>query len=284
MSGVSARRRWRAEACRTTPPRLTVPRPDPDVTVLSDTELVAAMRREDPAAIAELFRRFAPLLRRRAASWLGEGGERDAMVDDVIADVALALLRPTASVPRSLAAYLLTALNHRVAGAKQAECKRFDEECDAAGDVYAAAGPVEGHAARAVAEPALAVVRASVSEHALRSAAGTAAEQGSAPLHPVLARLSTELDAGLSDPDRLLLAWLAEHVPMRTVAAWLGIGYDAALKRSSRLRARLRVAALEHAALLPPAERRVMDAFLGRALGGNDRASSPSNDRSEAGS
>ena len=105
-----------------------------------------------------------------------------------------------------------------------------------------------------------------------------------APLHPVLARLAAELDRGLSDPDRLLLAWLAEHVPMRTVAAWLGIGYDAALKRASRLRVRLRATALEHAALLPPAERRVMDAFLGRALGGNDGASSPPNDRSETGS
>lgn len=248
------------------------------------------MRGEDPRAIAELYRRFAPLLRRRAMLWHVGGASCDEIVDDVLADAALALMRPGADTPRSLAAYLLVALRHRLAAARRAAGRREREELDAAEPEHALARPTptarvaERHASRA---PTLAVVRAGISTYSLRAADacahafdahvldGHASEEhasdqhpfdaSAAPLHPVLARLSAELDAGLREQDRLLLAWLADHVPMRMVAAWLGIGYDAALKRASRLRARLRAAALAHTDALPPGERRVVHAFLGRA-------------------
>lgn len=220
-----------------------MPGRDPTTSRMTDTELLAAIRREEPAAIAELYRRFAPLLRGSARAWPGVDG--DALVEEVIADVALALMRPTATAPRSLAAYLLVALRHRAAAVQRAEGDRAAAEGGCAREYH----PADG-------EPA--------------------------PLHPVLARLAAQLDASLDDQERLLLAWVAERVPMRTVAGWLGIGYDAALKRASRLRARLHASALAHIAALPPEDRRVADAFLGRA--GHELDPSTSRAGSEAGS
>jgi len=219
------------------------PVPMPTAPRLTDAELVAAIRREEPAAIAELFRRFAPMLRRSVAAWPAVDGE--VLVEEVIEDVALTLMRPTTPAPRSLAAYLLVALRHRVAAVQRAESDRAMREGEVVHDTPTAAG-------------------------------------GSPAPHPVLALMATRLDATLSDQERLLLAWMAEHVPMRTVATWLGIGYDAALKRASRLRTRLRADALAYVATLPPEERRVVELFLERAT--DDHESSTSMKRTETGS
>ncbi len=240
------------------------------------------MRAEDPRALAELYRRFAPLLRRRAAQWRVPGSSCDDLVEEVLGDAALALMRPGAATPRSIAAYLLVALRHRLANARRAAVLRDRRALDAAEPEHALARATptaramervaEGRTAHGAmphtGKPVLAVVRAGLSTYSLRAAAGEGVDVAPPELHPVLARLAVELDAGLREQDRQLLAWLADHVPMRTAAEWLGIGYDAALKRASRLRARLRVAALAHTDALPPGERRVVHAFLGRAQRG----------------
>ncbi|HEY0971561.1 MAG TPA: sigma factor, partial [Gemmatimonadales bacterium] len=106
---------------------------------LADADLLAAMRREDPRAVAELYRRFAPLLRRRAARWRVPGASCDDIVDDVLADAALALMRPGAAVPRSLAAYLLVALRHRLANARRTAELRERRALDAAEPEHALA-------------------------------------------------------------------------------------------------------------------------------------------------
>ena len=204
----------------------------------SDAALVAAMRREEHAALAQFYARFAPGLHRCARLWGVVAAERDAVVDDVLADVALALMRHTRPVPRSLAAYLATALRHRLGAAGRSERReRVLREGDA--------------------------VRPLCSEHAWRSAQGPGGDDAVAA-HPAVVAFVRHLEAVLPDDDRLLLAWLAHHVPLRTAAAWLGVSYEGACKRAQRLRARLRAAALAHLATLPPAERRVVARVLAR--------------------
>ena len=227
-----------------------------DDEVAGDAALVAAMRREEPAALAGFHERFAPLLTRCAHAWGARGARRDDAVHDVLADVALALMRHTAPVPRSLAAYLVTSLRHHLGGAQRAEARRARHaEAAAPAD---ATPPWPSHDAGAERR----VGAALYSEHARRAAAGPLWAPPGA--HPALAALARHLDDGLRDDDRLLLAWLAHHVPLRTAAAWLGVSYEGACKRAQRLRARLRAAALAHLATLPPAERRVVARVLAR--------------------
>src|SRR5687768_13670604 len=93
----------------------------PPPSALTDAALVAAMRREERAAIAQFYARFAPLLHRCARLWGVPAGERETAVDDVLADVALALMRHTTPVPRALDAYLATALRHHLGAGRTAD-------------------------------------------------------------------------------------------------------------------------------------------------------------------
>ncbi len=78
-------------------------------------------------------------------------------------------------------------------------------------------------------------------------------------------RLAELLSARLSDEERQLLAWVAEGVPQRVIAEWLGINREAAKKRIARLCRRLRGAATVLSAELPPETRREIDRLLHRA-------------------
>ena len=62
-----------------------------------------------------------------------------------------------------------------------------------------------------------------------------------------------------------MLVWLAHHVPQRTIAEWQGLSYEVAAKRATRLRARLRAAAVRFAEALPVQERHELDLFFRRA-------------------
>lgn len=204
----------------------------------ADAALVAAMRRDDRGALEAFHVRFAPLLARCLRAWGAPPEVADDVAGDVLTDVALALLRHTTPVPRSLAAYLLTALRHRLGARARAR--------------DASAGDDDGAEADA----------GGCSEHARRGAAGPAWAPPAA--HPAVAALVAHLEAPLRDDERQLLAWLAHHVPLRTVATWLGVPYDTACKRAQRLRARLRRRAAAYVAARPPDERRQLDALLAR--------------------
>ncbi|HEX6629827.1 MAG TPA: hypothetical protein VF048_02000 [Gemmatimonadaceae bacterium] len=212
-----------------------------------DAALVAALRREERAALVELYTRFTPLLARCAQAWGAASADRDELVTDVLSDVALTLMRHTTPVPRSLAAYLVTALRHRLGATGRAATRRAALE-RAEGDA-----PDDGeHDA----------VHALCSEHSRRAAAPTRPDTDGPRV--ALARLAAYLDGLLDDDERLLLAWLAHHVPLRVAAGWLELPYDTVAKRAQRLRARLRAAAERHLATLPPAERREVQRVLHR--------------------
>ena len=222
----------------------------------SDAELVAAMRGGDEAAVAELYLRFRPFLLRLAGRRGLQRAERAEVVGEVLADVALALLDPASPVPRSLAAYLATALRNAVAMRRRAGLRRARWQSEASDGANGA-----GARALRVAEPG--AVRLLQSEHSLRASAGP--DDDALALDPALAGLVSRLERELTDADRQLLVWLSHHVPLRTVAEWLGVRYDAAAKRASRLKARLRAVAVAHADALPAVERRRLHHFFARA-------------------
>ena len=81
----------------------------------------------------------------------------------------------------------------------------------------------------------------------------------------VLGSLADALQDAITADEVQLAAWLAEMVPQREVAGWLGITHAAARQRIVRLRTRLRRLAGSIAATMTPADQRELDRFFRRA-------------------
>ncbi|HEU4631437.1 MAG TPA: hypothetical protein VFS08_16915 [Gemmatimonadaceae bacterium] len=248
--------------------------PDEPDAPRDDAALVAALRREERAALVELYTRFTPLLVRCARAWGAAPADRDELAAEVLGDVALTLMRHTTPVPRSLAAYLVTALRHRMGAAARAAARirppasSPDRGARRGGRATADPRAHDGrhHDPRHVgSDVARDAEDAFCSEHSRRAAAPDPAAEAT---RPALARLAAHLDAQLDEDERLLLAWLAHHVPLRVAAGWLGLPYDTVAKRAQRLRARLRAAAARYVATLPDAERREVQRVLRRGASG----------------
>lgn len=223
---------------------------------MGDAALVAAMREGDPWAWREFYVRFRPGLAAFARRAGASAEEVEASVDEVLADQAERLTAPAATVPAHLGAYLLRATRHRLLNARRAAARRQRHHVAAA----------ESHAGESVVVPL-------VSEYLRRVSEGPAsvwdAERGERPddrdASAVLLQLALHLRALTTADELMLLTWVAEGVPHRTIAAWLGVRYDAATKRVWRLCRRLRAAALQHADAMPPEARAEVERFLRRA-------------------
>ena len=213
----------------------------------TDAHLVAAMRCNEPGAFREFFARFAPLvtaLGRMRGSPCMELSER---VTDFLDDAALRLCRVSTPVPRTLAGWLTAAFRRRdLNSARDRRCReRLREQYSAD-----AGGPSER------------VVLSASSEDAVRTSHGPGWE-GPA-LAPAIEHLALALERGLSTEERQLLAWLAARVPQREIAVWLGASHGATRVRITRLRARLRDAALRHAYRLDGPDRAELTRFFRR--------------------
>lgn len=210
---------------------------------MGDGALVAALRCQDESALREFFLRFRPGLVLAARGLRVDPGERDALVDDCLADVAVHLITSGAPAPRSLPAYLARSLRNRVLnqvrGRTRAERRLRDESLESDG-----------------------TLAAGTSEHAVRSSAGP---PDAPSLSPTLERLACALEAPLTDEERLLVVWMSRLVPHADVAAWLGIAPKTAAKRIERLRERLQLAAFTYLEHVEEGERRELLAFLDRA-------------------
>ncbi len=210
---------------------------------MGDVALVAALRCEDEGALREFYLRFRPMLLAAAGRLGVDGGEREVLADDCLADVAVHLITSSAPPPRCLPAYLTRSLRNRVLNGARARTRAERRDAHA---VHA--GPDEGEIA-------------ACSEHARRASG----EPDAPPLSPVLERLATALEATLGEDDHLLAVWMSHCAPQRDIAVWLGIAYKAAAKRIERLRERLQLAALRHVEGTDGEERRELLTFLGRA-------------------
>ena len=215
---------------------------------LSDAALVEAMRASVPEAWTEFDARFRPLLERYAARIGIPRWEWSSCITEVLDDEALRLIERSREVPQQMAAYLIRAVRNRHLALKRAALRRDNRYQGADG--------------------------ALVSEHTRRGGEPprVSEEQQSTPT--AATRLGQLLSAHLSDEERQMLAWVAEGVPQRVIAEWLGVNREAAKKRIARLCHRLRGAAGALSAELPPEERRDVDRLLQRV--GEERGESHS--------
>ena len=77
-------------------------------------------------------------------------------------------------------------------------------------------------------------------------------------------RLSGRLSEALRPDERQLLVAVAENIPQREIAEWLGVSYAVARKRLERLRARLTEVAMHYANTLEPDDARELQRFFHR--------------------
>ena len=215
--------------------------------VLSDRALLDALRSRDGEAIEEFIRRYQALVVVQARRLRIPLEERTHWAIEVLYHVASAIAREAASMPRSLGPYLVTACKRKAFSERRDRLARERWEIQCADET----GVLNQRA-----------VVSACSEHAVQSTYGPDWEPTRLP--PVLERLVSVFEEGVSAEERQLLAWVGQRVPYSLMAEWLGITRTAAVKRVSRLRDRLIEAAFRFGASLDAADVSELLRFLRR--------------------
>lgn len=216
----------------------------------ADYEIVVAMRRGETAAFAQYVERFHRILLDYARRAGLPDAERDEFVGELLDDVAMQFMLRSTPLPQNPRLYLLSAFRNKLLNRKRARLRRERVVSEAARDAYAGG------------ERAGAEVAAGCSESMLRASRGPGWDGPSLPR--MLERLSGRLSEALSDDERLLLVAVAENIPQREIAEWLGVSYVVARKRLERLRARLTDVAMRYANSLEPDDARELQRFFQR--------------------
>lgn len=217
---------------------------------LSDRALIDAMRAREGEAVEEFIRRFQHLVFVQAKRLRIPAAERRRWVGDLLVEVASSLARRRRDAPRAIAPYLVTAAKRKAFADRRQQAAR--ERLTSAN-----ATEIGGAGERALAS--------TCSEASIRATHGPGWEPSS--LSMGLVHLVERLDARMSPQERQLLSWMAHRVPYATIAQWLGITRAAAIKRGTRLRARLVDMVLEIGVSLEPAERAELLRLLRRTGG-----------------
>jgi RNA polymerase sigma factor (sigma-70 family) len=216
----------------------------------SDYSIIAAMRRGEAAAFEQYVERFHRILLDYARRAGVPPTERDELVSELLDDVAIQLMTRSAPLPQNPRMYLLSALRHKLLNRKRGSERRRRMVSEAARAAYGDRDPAGGETA------------AGCSEELLRTSRGP--EWEDAPLPNVLERLAGRLSEALTDDERMLLVAVAENIPQREIAEWLGVSYALARKRLERLRARLTDVAMQYANTLEPDDARELQRFFHR--------------------
>jgi DNA-directed RNA polymerase specialized sigma24 family protein len=217
---------------------------------MKDYDIVVAMRRGDAAAFEWYIERFHRSLLDYARRAGVAASERDELVSELLDDVAIQLITRSGPLPQNPRMYLLSALRHKLLNRKRGSERRRRVVSEAARAAYADRDPAAGESA------------AGCSEEMLRASHGP--EWEGAPLPRVLERLAGRLSEALGDDERQLLVAVAENIPQREIAEWLGVSYAVARKRLERLRARLTDVAMQYANTLEPDDARELQRFFHR--------------------
>jgi DNA-directed RNA polymerase specialized sigma24 family protein len=215
----------------------------------SDNALVEAMREGVAAAWLEFDARFRPLLERYATRVGIPRWEWNTCITDVLDDEALHLVERTHQMPTHLSAYLVRAVRNRHFALKRAAARRGRRYASEAADDPRADGAL----------PSM------LSEHSLRACDPPRVSEEQVSSRGAMTTLAELVSARLTSDERQILAWVAEGVPHRVIAEWLGINREAAKKRVARLCHRLRQAAVELSKDLPAGERRAFERLVRRA-------------------
>lgn len=214
---------------------------------LGDAQLVRALRCGDVAALDEFMLRFSRLLADRACRTRLTAAEASDLAQELLEDVGLRILAGEMEPPQAIGTYLCAAFRHRYL----TQLREHERH----------ARLVREHVEDAGATGEATLWSAS-SEHLRRLSHGPAWEPFG--LAPVLERLASAFDEGVSEDERRLLQWVSHYIPQREIASWLGVSYGAVTQRIWRLRERLREMAVRFAATLDAAEQRELKRFFRR--------------------
>jgi len=216
---------------------------------VKDYDIVVAMRRGEAVAFEQYIERFHRILLDYARRAGVAPSERDELVSELLDDVAIGLITRSGPLPQNPRMYLLSALRHKLLNRKRGSERRRRVVSEAARASYAGRESAGESAA-------------GCSEEMLRASHGP--EWEGAPLPRVLERLAGRLSEALRGDERQLLVAVAENIPQREIAEWLGVSYAVARKRLERLRARLTDVAMQYANTLEPDDARELQRFFHR--------------------
>lgn len=188
----------------------------------SDATLVAAMREGTPEAWAEFMARFQPLLETYGQRMGMPRSEWRTCVLTVLDDAAMRWAIDGAALPTKMAAYLVRAASfHRLTMVREAT-RRAHRYARAAESIHR-----EG------------VILSLCSEAAVRDSHDPSRSHDD-PSADTLAPFARALLDTLTLEERQLLGQLGDGAPRREIARSLGVPYETARKRVTRLCARLR--------------------------------------------
>ena len=214
-----------------------------------DQALMGRMRLGEVEAFREFFARYEPMLNEIAGQQGSARRQAQALVLDVLDDVAERIRGHRVARIVSLAGYLANALRNRMVDQSRARAIRERLELAAVSELD---GAGQG------------VLRSACSAYSLRSARSPDAADDARD--PIAEAFHRHIDGLLSDEERQLLGWLGERVPQREVAEWIGSTHSATRTRVHRLRARVLTEARAYIARLPSAEREHLErTFFTRA-------------------
>jgi len=218
---------------------------------VSDRVLVEGLRDGIPDAVDEFITRFEAVAARYARGAGVQPADRSHWAGELLYEVAMTLSRGSGAPPRHLGAYVASACRLRIREARASEASYRTRLMDALSGVHDDNG-----ALREV------VVASLCSEHSLRVAQGPDWEP--AGLAPVLERLVSAFDVGITPDERRILKWLGDQISYTEIAEWLGVTRPTAVSRVQRLRLRLIETALRFGSGLEREEREVLARFLRR--------------------
>ena len=228
----------------------------PAWTSAQEAALTAAVQRGDERAMTALYERYTPILRREAARLGVQACDRGDLVSDTLRGVVLTLVRADSTTPQSLTGYAIIALRNahgngrrqsqRIAALERALRQDLLSQSTVEEPVEVTDDPPN---VRSPDTPDVPCEPAGVQTRYSR----------------VLAALTAAISARLSPDEWQLLAWLADYVPQRDMARWLGVSHGAVRVRVHRLRERLREVARGFASALPVLEQRELERFFRRA-------------------
>lgn len=214
---------------------------------IGDRALVEALRAEVPEAVDEFVSRFESLVLRYARQLRIPEAYRAHWAAELLYEVAMTLSRGVGEPPHHLGAY--------IAGACRLHARRQRiRESKYEARVSEALNEIANSGERVVFEVC--------SESSLQAARGPAWERRT--LSPVLERLVSAFEEGITDEERLVLHWLSCQVSYTTIAAWLGTKRSTVFGRAQRLRERLIEAAFRFGSQLERSERLELARFLRR--------------------
>src|SRR5437764_4174900 len=181
-----------------------------------DYDILVAMRRGESASFERFVERFHHILLDYARRAGVPAIERDELVGELLDDVAIQLMTRSAPLPQNPRMYLLSALRHRLLNRKRGRERRQRVVAEAAHAAFGDAPAGRGESA------------AACSEALLRASRGPEWEE--TPLPRAIERLSGRLSEALRPDERQLLVAVAENIPQREIAEWLGVSYAVARK------------------------------------------------------